>query len=360
MKNVCLIGNNAFGKPVFDGQRIKVRTYKTCLEQEGFHIDFVELDNPLKRFFKILKEIKRGVKKCDTIVLITSDNGEKVLIPFINKVNKKYNRRFIFSQIGTSFLYKHIRKMSEERKNDFFYNHNFSGEKPSKKIAHNLREIDVILTETNLINDTFKEFFDLDNCYCLTNFRNIQMENSSKPIDSNNKLIYLSRIMERKGIFDLIEVLKKPKFVNLSLDIYGSLFMDKNEKALFDSLLDNRIKYLGELAPDKIIETIKRYDLLCFTTKCEGEGTPGCIVESLIAGVPVLSSRFTQSSELLKEGYDSIIYDFENVEDLERKLTMFVNKDIDIKKLKTNAFESGKQFTYAFNRENFLKLISGE
>lgn len=360
MKNVCLIGNNAFGKPVFDGQRIKVRTYKRCLEQEGFKVVFVELDNPLKRIFTILSDIKKAIKKCEIIVLITSDNGERILIPFINKINKKYKRRFVFSQIGTSFLYKHIKSMSEERKNDFFYNHDFSGEKPSKKVKRNLTKIDAILTETDLINETFKKFFCLNNCYCLTNFRNVEIASDYKRSESNNKLIYLSRIMERKGIFDLINVIKKPAFSHLSLDIYGSFFMDVKEKSLFESLLDCRVRYLGELTPDKTVETIRKYDLLCFPTKCEGEGTPGCIVESLIAGVPVLSSSFTQSGELLKNGVDSLIYDFGSVDDLEQKLFVFANKEIDIKSFKENAFESGKRFTYVFNRKKFLSLIQGD
>lgn len=360
MMNVCLIGNNGFGKPVFDGQRIKVRTYKNCLEQEGIDVTFVELDNPKKRLFTIFKDIKKGIKKCDVIVLITSDNGERLLIPYINKVNKKYKKRFVFSQIGTSFLYRYVKPMSEERKTKFFCDHDFTGVVPNKKTIHELNKIDAILTETELINGTFKSFFHLNNCYYLTNFRNVGIQDDKTKNDSNHSLIYLSRVMARKGIYDLISVLKKDDFKNVHLDIYGSLCMDEKEKEYFHSLLDNKIRYCGELLPDKTIQTIKQYDLSCFTTKCEGEGTPGCIVESLIAGTPVLSSNFTQSKELLKNGFDSLIYNFGDLDDLEKKLKEFINKKVDVTKLKENALKSGYRFTYEYNRDMFLSLIFGK
>lgn len=360
MKRICLIGNNAFGQPVFDGQRIKVRTYKETFEKEGFEVELVELDKPLKRLFKIFSNIKKAIKQCDIIVLITSDNGERILIPYINRINKKYNKRFVFSQIGTSFLYKYIKPMSEERKNKFFYEHDFSDLKPKKKLVRQLSQIDAILAETELIKETFETFFNLSNCHYLTNFRDNLILTKTNNFNSYNKLIYLSRVTSRKGIFDLMNVLSDDKFSNLSLDIYGTLSFDDNELYLFNSLLNERIKYCGEVTPDKTIATLAQYDFLCFPTKCEGEGTPGCVVESLIAGVPVLSSNFTQSKELLKDGFDSIIYGFGDLEDLEHKLSYIASGGVDVNALKANALESGKRFTYGYNREKFLFLITGK
>ena len=55
MKTICLIGNNGFGAPVFDGQRIKVRTYKNVLESEGFGVHLVE------SFLKSKKKLKNAI-----------------------------------------------------------------------------------------------------------------------------------------------------------------------------------------------------------------------------------------------------------------------------------------------------------
>lgn len=363
MKKICLIGNNGFGAPVFDGQRIKVRTYKNVLESEGFEVTFVELEKPLKRIFSIFSQIKKGIRKCDVVVLITSDNGERILIPYINRVNKKYHKRFVFSQIGTSALYKHIKYMTEDEKRAFFHEHKFGNHKPEKKVMKDFRKIDVILTETDLINSAFSKFYELDNCYAITNFRLYEQNDSEQNRISSNKLVYLSRIMERKGVFELLDVIKdikEKRGLEASLDIFGTLYLSDEEKKRFDSCLNEQIKYCGELDPTKTIDTLKQYDLLCFPTKCEGEGTPGCIVESFIAGTPVLSSSFTQADELLKSDFDSLIYEFGNKKDMEEKLASFLNKEVDYKSLRKGALKSGEKFTYRYNRDNFLKLIIGE
>lgn len=363
MKKICLIGNNGFGTPVFDGQRIKVRTYKNVLESEGFDVRLVELDKPIKRILKIFSQIKKGIKDCDIVVLIASENGERILIPYINSINKKYHKRFVFSQIGSSFLFKHIKHLSEEEKRAFFHEHSFGLQKPNNRIANNLKKIDAILTETDLINSTFSAFFHLNNCFAITNFRVYDQKETQQNRVCENKLIYLSRITTKKGIFDLLDVFEnikeKLKF-DISLDIYGTLYLSNDEKAKFNSYLNEHIRYLGELNPTQTIDTLKKYDLLCFPTKCEGEGTPGCIVESLIAGTPVLSSNFTQSDELLKDGVDSIIYEFGKTEDMKEKLISFLTNKNDYHSLRNGAVKSGEKYTYRYNRDKFLKLITGD
>lgn len=361
MKSICLIGNNGFGAPVFDGQRVKVRTYKNILEAEGFDVHFVELEKSFKRLFSILHEIKRGIKQCDIIVLITSDNGERILIPYINRINAKYKKRFVFSQIGTSSLYKCLKNMNEDEKRSFFHEHDFTKFAPSKREIKKFSKIDAILTETTLINDAFSEFYHLKNCHQMTNFR-IQTDNPVILKEQSNKLIYLSRVMTRKGIFDLMNVLNNlsKKFdIDFTLDIYGGLNLTIEENTMFYNLINKKIRYCGELDPTQTIDVLKDYDLLCFPTKCEGEGTPGCIVESLIAGTPVLSSNFTQSDELLNNGVDSLIFEFGNLEDMKDKLISFLTKKIDYKALRSGASKTGEKFTYRYNRDKFLKLING-
>lgn len=362
MKRICLIGNNGFGKPVFDGQRIKVRTYKNVLESEGFEVNLVELDKPLKRLFKIFSNIKRGIRNCDIVILITSDNGEKILVPYINRLNKKSKKRFVVSQIGTSFLYQYIKSLTEQQKRAFFHEHNFLNLKPKKKTIKNLKMVDVILTETELINGAFSKFFSLDNCSTMTNFRLIEQPKDNKQ-SCKNKLVYLSRVTARKGIFDLLNVLKdireKEKIV-FSLDIYGTLYMDDEEKSKFNSSLFDGVTYRGEISQDKIINMLQQHDLLCFPTKCEGEGTPGCIIESLIAGTPILSSSFTQADELLKNNYNSLLFEFNNNDDMKKRLLDFFAGNKDYHLLRHNAFLSGQKFTYDYNRKKFLKIVCGD
>ena len=90
-----------------------------------------------------------------------------------------------------------------------------------------------------------------------------------------------------------------------------------------------------------------------------GEGTPGAIVESLIAGTPVLTSNFPQAKYLLNDGKDSLFYEMFNKEELKNKLLYIINNRSVLESMSKEAFNSGKKYTYEYERKNFLKYVCG-
>ena len=146
------------------------------------------------------------------------------------------------------------------------------------------------------------------------------------------------------------------------LDIYGEIDAHKQDinSSVFLSLLNDNVKHCGTLDNNEVISTISKYDLFVFPTKYVGEGTPGVISESLIAGTPVISSRFLQSKYVLKDGFDSILFDFGDYDDLEQKL-IYINKERDaLARLTINAYKSGDRFLFENNEKTFYYLITGD
>ena len=82
--------------------------------------------------------------------------------------------------------------------------------------------------------------------------------------------------------------------------------------------------------------------------------------ESLIAGTPILSSSFTQADELLSDGQDSLLYEFNNNEDMKKQLLRFLGDEKMYQTFRKGALSSGEKFTYSYNRNAFLKLICGD
>lgn len=360
MKKICLIGNAGRGKMATDGQRIKVQTYQKVLAKEGFEVFFVELDNSKLRLLKILSDIKKNIRICDIVILITSDNGEKILVPYINRINKKYNKKFIFSHIGTSSLYHYIKDLNETQKTDFFFNHNFYGLVPNKRYRNQLNQINIILPETDLITNAYAKFYDLNNCITLTNFRLCEDRTFNPRLQNGDfKIIYLSRITSEKGIFDLIDVVSNlvQKGFNVTLDIYGDFQLSKEELIEFNSKMNSFIRYKGPLANNLAIQTISQYDLTCFPTRCKGEGVPGVIVESLLAGVPVLTSNFSQASQILIENKDSLFFEIYDPNSLKEKLEFLIKNPDILFSLKKEAFESGFKYSYDYSRDKLLALL---
>lgn len=366
MSKILLIGNSGLRKNQIDGQTTKVRLYLKKIKDEGYDVNFVDLELFFKKPLSTLIAIKNGIKTCDRIVLLTATRGCKILIPYINFHNKKHNKPFVLPLIGTSVLHYSFDKLSIEERKDFILNKNYELIKPKKWLIKELKKISVILPETDLITSIFKEYYGINNVFTLTNFREISQRSSNVKLSDDKflHLVFISRVQEKKGVFDLIHAInsinKKKKCI--SLDIYGEKFFSKNEENLFDSLLLNNacIQYKGILKNNEVIDTIKKYDLLVFPTKYLGEGTPGIIVESLIAGVPVLSSSFYQYKFLLKENFDSIIYEQFDCNDLKNKLIFAINNKSLINKMKNNALESGNIYSYSFNRDNFIKFVCGK
>ena len=363
MNKILLIGNSGLKHHGTDGQTVKVRLYLKKMLDEGFEVQFVDLEGFLKHIFTILSKIRKGIKECDRIVLLSAERGCKYLIPYINRHNKKYQKPFILPLIGTSVLHHSIDQLSDEGKNAFIVDGNYSLAKPVKKMNDELKKLTYVLPETELLTKVFKEFYNLDNVYPLNNFRDVKVsEKLAKAKESKLRIAFLSRVMEKKGIFDLIEAVSdvnKEKQL-IELDVYGNKAFSDEEEKLFDSKINNEsVKYLGIVKNSEVVDILSRYDLFVFPTKFVGEGTPGAIVESLIAGTPVLTSNFPQAKYLLSDGKDSLFYEMFNKEELKNKLLYIINNRSFLESMSKEAFNSGKKYTYEYERKNFLKYVCG-
>lgn len=362
MSKILLIGNSGFKHHGEDGQTIKVQIYLKKIQDEGFNVSFVDLEDFTKKPISTLFKIKKSIASCDRIVLISAKRGCKYLIPFINRVNKKFNKPFILPLIGTSVLHHSIDKLNDNEKNDFIIKNNYSKCKPDKKMSNELKKITYILPETELLVKVFKGFYKLENVYQLNNFRENQTPHKDFVQNDSLKIIFLSRIMEEKGIFDILNVIEdvSNNGNKVELNIYGKKLLNQQQSELFDSYLCNQyIHYYGSISNNFVGEVLSNNDIFVFPTHFVGEGTPGVIVESLIAGVPVLTSNFPQAYCLLEDGKDSIFYKMFDNEDLKEKIMYIIkNKDY-LAELRSNAKLSGKKYLYKHERKAFLKYVCG-
>ena len=361
MNKILLIGNSGLKHHGQDGQTVKVRLYLKKMLDEGFEVQFVDLEDFLKHIFTILSKIRKGIKECDRIVLLSANRGCKYLIPYINRHNKEYQKPFVLPLIGISVLHNDIDSLSVEDRNSFMVDSNYSLVKKNGKISNQLQKIIHVLPETDLLTKVFKEYYSLDNVYTLNNFR--ESKAIQKQINNDTlKLIFLSRVIEVKGIFDIMEAVSEinKDSLKVELDIYGNKSFNDEEENKFNQYLQNKgIKYVGLIDNSKVVDTISHYDMFAFPTRYMGEGTPGAIVESLIAGTPVLTSNFPQAKYLLRDGKDSIFYEMFNKEELKDKLLYIINNRSVLDSMSKEAFESGKKYTYEYERKNFLKYVCG-
>lgn len=126
------------------------------------------------------------------------------------------------------------------------------------------------------------------------------------------KIVFISRIQEKKNLLFAIEVVNKMK-CNVSFDIYGPIeSKDYWEKCLeeINKSPDNiRINYRKELSPNAVSDTFSQYHCFLFPTKSENYGH--VIPEALLAGCPVVLSAETTPWDSIdgKAGYIANLYD---------------------------------------------------
>ena len=362
MSKILLIGNSGLKKNSLDGQTIKVRLYLKKIRDEGFDVVFIDLEGFAKRPISTLYSIKKNIRTCDRIVLLTAERGSKILIPFINFINQSHKKPFIFPLVGISVLHYSIDKLSEKDKFDFLINGNYSLCKVNKNLITQLKKITYILPETDTLTSTFTNFYGLSNVHQLNNFRESKQNRQSSYLKKGLRLVYISRVMAVKGVFDILKVIKclNNEGNDVYLDIYGQKKFNDEENNAFDSYLDGKfISYKGTIQNSEVVDVISRYDLFVFPTRYHGEGTPGVIAEALIAGTPILTSDFLQARFLLKDGVDSIFYKMFDKEDLKNKLIKIINNKDLLNTIREGAIEAGKKFTYEYERTNFLKYVCG-
>ena len=360
-RNISIIGNNNSGGAISDGGRIKIRLFQSLLNEEGFKASIIDLNNWKMRFFAIIRKIKAAMKQKETIVIMAGPNGSRLIIPIIYKFNKKYKTRIVFCPVGIGTIDKVVKGFSKHELNDFLLCNDFHN-KRDKKFSRFLSSFDKVVLENKVLENCYKNFYGINNTGVLTNFRVYNEEiikiNSQK--NDNLRCIYLSRVCLEKGILDLVECvndINKSSASKIELDIYGDIQLS-NENDLYYQTNDY-VRYKGVANQKDCYRLISNYDLFILPTKYHGEGTPGSLVESLISGTPVLVSNYSQSKELIKEGYNGYLFEMDSLTDLKDKLIMILEDKRALESMRANVLESSKNYIYKYIRDDFLKMIGG-
>lgn len=364
--NVAIIGKKYDPEhPVpVDGGRLKVCLYEKKLIDEGHSVQIIDLFHWYFHLFGLLKKIRKALVTCDVIVIMGGPKGCRPLIRICNSLNKKRHKRLVFVPLGIGTLDKLLKKKSPQQINAFLNGTDYLGIK-DKGMKSQLAKLNAIVPQNEILVNAYRNFYGLANVCLVRNFRDVtQNFGSARPMSNDQKihLVFISRITEKKGVFDLLKAVASANAKSngsFHLDIYGELQLTPTEKQVFDDSLSDSIMYKGTVQNDQIINLCRQYDFMVFPTRYHGEGTPAVIIESLIAGTPVLVSSYSQAKLLIKDGQDGFIFSIGDSVALADKLMAILQEKSLIPTLQKNAMEAGKVYLYSSNRSSFLSSLLG-
>lgn len=358
---ICIIGNNAHGKQLTDGGRIKTRMYANKLVEEGCDVSFIDLDGWKKHIISTLHKMKKAIKQFDRIIIMAGPNGCRKIIPIVNFFNRKEQKPIVFCPLGIGTLDFILKNKSPNEVNDFLSCKSFLNIK-DKKMGGQLKKLATIVLQNQIIKTVYETFYGLTNCVVLENFRDANIV-SDHAENENLKLIYISRINSSKGILDLMDAVNSLNFegYNIDLDIFGEIQLLNNDLVKFNNFIkasSSHILYKGLLKNEDVVKTINKYELFCFPTKYHGEGTPGVLIESFFAGTPCLISSYSQAELFVNDSVDGFIFKINDKEDLKNKLKFIYEKN-NLAEIRNNVIKKAQKYTYEYNRDSFINSFMG-
>ncbi len=332
-KKIFFIGHFGYKDNQLDGQTIKSRVVKDFFSsKEEFEVKFVDVSCGFN--IRTILNMLLTLFYFDHIIFLPGKNQLTAILKILRVFSFICPAKLHYIVIG-GWLYDYI-KESKER---------------IKAIKH----FDSVSCESNFL---VKNLNDLGiNCCYMPNFRESIPDLSVTNCGSNIKFFFFARIIREKGIFEAIDVVRNLRLNNIdcTLDIYGPLLLEEDDKALFESYIGDGINYKGALEPDKNLHyKLNRYDILLFPTYYHGEGMPGTIIDAKMAGTLPIVSDWKYNSEFVDNGITGYVVSNDNYVDNTVEIIRNLSS-VDIFRLKSNSLKSSSDFAADNVMGNWIK-----
>ncbi len=267
--------------------------------------------HPIVRKFKILK----------LIYLLTT------IIPRMRKLIAKHHIDIVHIHT-TSFknVFKNIQIQESAKKlgvktimhiHGGFFDRFYEGLSPflKKRLVKGLNRSDALICLSEgwkkFYTSTFKEprVFVLENAINLDEFRDIGEFRDYSSHDTLTAL-YLGRISERKGVFDLIPVASRIRDQGYKMRFILAGRSERGESrklgwAFDDAGLKGYYELPGEVTGHKREALFRDAD--CFILPSHAEGMPITILEAFAAGLPVIVTNVGATPEVIRDGENGIL-----------------------------------------------------
>lgn len=304
MDRILFIGPAGHGKIPTNGASIKNNFILSRLKEEGCKVKLVDTEDWKKNILIIFKVLLFLIvyRKSQIIVSTSAVSAYRILW-----VSAKIGAisRITYWVIGGG-LY------------DKIFNHQFNPEV--------YRKAKCLIVEGEALKKELKRL-GIENVLLLPNFKYIKELPSLR--DNNNKkiqFVFLSRIIPEKGCDLIIEsslMLNKKGYKSLfSVSFYGKI--DANYELQFEKKIKDipNVKYEGflDLRDFDNYQTLAQYDIFLFPTYWPTEGFPGIVIDAMIAGLPVIASKWNLNEEVISENKTGFFIEPKNIEALMEKM----------------------------------------
>lgn len=186
-----------------------------------------------------------------------------------------------------------------------------------------LNRADGMIVETELLHGYFSQMMG-SRVHYVPGYRPVTEAEDSfgparKPTTAPLRTLFVGHVREEKGVFVLLDSLRQLAASggrNVQCDLYGPIYGAVSQRFQQELAATPNAAYRGLLNPEQVIPTLRQYDALVFPTHYPGEGHPGVVIEAMMAGIPVVTTRFRSVPEIIHNGVNGLLVEPHHSEQL--------------------------------------------
>jgi glycosyltransferase involved in cell wall biosynthesis len=139
---------------------------------------------------------------------------------------------------------------------------------------------------------------------------------------SDSRALFVGRLMEEKGIFDLIDALPLVlEHAQCDLLVVGDGDQESEVRERIRRLgLDDHVTMTGYLSGRELSDSYRRATLFVFPTTWD-EGFPTVLAEAMDAGLPIITTRIRGAADHLRDGENALFVEPRDLKGLATAMT---------------------------------------
>lgn len=331
---------------------LKKRNLK-IVKEKYYRWMIVKSKNPLKWFVK--KQLYR-IRNLQTIM--AAKNMAKYVkendIDIIHTNTSVLNIGALISKYSGVSHILHIREYGVE---DFNMHLIFNEKKSMQFLKENCTKIIAI---SKSVKKKYEKWFSEEQLKLVYNGISETYLNNKKNFKKRDyvNMIICGRIEEAKGQEEAVEainLLKNKGYSNVKLKIIGKGNVEYIKELITKYQLENYIDIVEYTNDLKIIRDDMDIELVCSKREAFGRVT----VEAMMSKLAVIGANTGGTIELIKDGYNGLLYEKGNVEDLVKKIEVLIKDRSLIKMYAENGYEYSKEnFTSKINADRIKSMYS--
>ena len=249
-------------------------------------------------------------QKISIVYIHSGDSPSPIRKYFYFKLSKKFKCKIILHWHGASFMEQY-----------YFLPHFWK-----KKIKEILSDSDMVICLSNSWKNAVLKMAPNANTFVLPNAVKIPKLEAENNYDSKRivNLTFLGQIGPRKGIWDLLHVVKKlvEHEYPVSLFIGGNGEVDKLKKKVASLGIKKNVHFLGWISDEERDALLKKTDI--YVLPSYGEGMPMSILEAMSYAIPVVTTRVGGIPEIVKDNKTGFLTDPGDKDSLYNKLEILI------------------------------------